>query len=341
MLTELKKQKILIVDDIPTNIKILVETLQDTYEIFFATNGLKALEIVESDPPSLILLDIMMPDMNGYDLFKKLRAKDITKNIPIIFITAMGDEEDEKYGFELGAVDYIIKPFKPAIVKTRVKTQLELGRHRNYLEDLVDERTIELQKTQKEIVERLSRASEFRDNETGQHIKRLSHYCALLGSKIGMSKNKQDLLFYASSMHDVGKIGIPDRILLKPGRLTPDEWEIMKTHTTIGADLLTGSNSELLKMASHIALTHHEKWDGSGYPQGLKGDKIPLEGRIVAICDMFDALTSERPYKKAWPVEESVSEIKNAGSIYFDKKLVNEFEEILSDVLILKKRFSE
>lgn len=335
------KEKILIVDDMPANIKILGEVLRNDYDIRFARSGQKALELALSDPPDLILLDIMMPNMDGYEVCKRLHEHPKTKNIQIIFITAMDSEEDEARGFDAGATDYITKPFQPPIVKARVKTHLELSRHRNYLEELVSERTNELRKTQKEIVYRLGRAAEFRDNETGHHVKRLSHYCAMFGEELGMDKEKQEQFMYASSMHDVGKIGIPDHILRKPGKLDSGEWEIMKKHTTIGSDMLDGSDSELLMLAQKIALTHHERWDGSGYPEGLKGVEIPIEGRITAICDVFDALTSERPYKKEWPVEKAVAEINLNRGKHFDPILVDMFQKIVPDMLSLRKKFPD
>ena len=335
------KEKILIVDDMPANIKILGEVLRNDYDIRFARSGQKALELALSDPPDLILLDIMMPNMDGYEVCKRLHEHPKTKNIQIIFITAMDSEEDEARGFDAGATDYITKPFQPPIVKARVKTHLELSRHRNYLEELVSERTNELRKTQKEIVYRLGRAAEFRDNETGHHVKRLSHYCAMFGEELGMDKEKQEQFMYASSMHDVGKIGIPDHILRKPGKLDSGEWEIMKKHTTIGSDMLDGSDSELLMLAQKIALTHHERWDGSGYPEGLKGVEIPIEGRITAICDVFDALTSERPYKKEWPVEKAVAEINLNRGKHFDPTLVDMFQKIVPDMLSLRKKFPD
>ncbi len=335
------KQKILIVDDVPANIEMLIETLMSDYEIRFATNGPEALGIVSTPPsPDLILLDIMMPEMDGYEVCRRLKANTQTRNIPVVFITTKTEEDDEVKGFELEAADYITKPFSPAIVRARVKTHLELKRHRDHLEELVDERTEELRRTQMEIVNRLGRAAEFRDNDTGKHVKRLGHYCSLLGGALGMNKAEKSRLLHASSMHDVGKIGIADSILMKSGKLTPEEWEIMKTHTTIGSDLLGGSDSELLELAKTIALTHHEKWDGTGYPQGLKGEEIPLEGRITALCDMFDALTTKRPYKEQWSTDKSLEEIKSRRDKHLDPNLVDLFFKILPDIIALKKRLS-
>lgn len=337
----MSKDTIFIVDDVPTNIKILSEALQDEFEILFATSSRKALDVISSNPPDLILLDVQMPEMDGYELCGLLKDDPRLHTIPVIFITAMSEEEDETRGFECGAVDYVRKPFKPMIVKSRVRTHVELKKHRDNLESLVQERTEELLNTQKEIVQRLGRAAEYRDNETGQHVQRLGHFCALLGAAVGMSVEEQDQFRLASTMHDVGKIGIPDDILLKPGKLNEEEWVIMRQHPHIGADLLAGSNCELLELARVIALNHHERWDGSGYPNGLRGEEIPLVGRIIAICDVFDALTSVRPYKQAWSVEETLSHLRKESGQHFDPTLVDLFEKLMPDILELKKRFED
>jgi len=337
-----KKAKILLVDDAPANIKVLVETLKHDYKLAVATNGYEALVDVESQsPPDLILLDVMMPEMSGYDVCERLKSNDKTKNIPVIFVTALNDEKDEFKGFEIGAVDYIIKPVNPAIVKARVKTHVLLKEHTDNLEGLVRIRTRQLHESNFEIVNRLARAAEYRDNETGLHIVRMSHFCSILGKEIRMNEEECELLHYASSMHDVGKIGIPDNILLKPGRLDDYEFEIMKTHTTIGSELLSGHESRLMHMAKEIALSHHEKFNGTGYPHGLKGFEIPLYGRITAVCDVFDALTSERPYKNAWQINDAVAElIKQKGS-HFDPAIADLFIKNLSEILKIKEKFSD
>ncbi len=338
------KQRVLLVDDEPSNIKILTETLRSNYEIRFAMNGTDALKAAVSDNPDLVLLDIMMPEMDGYEVCSRMMADSRTKDIPIIFITAQDDEREETKGFKIGAVDYIKKPFNPTVVKARVETHLSLKRAQEtlknqnaVLKEKVRERTAELEKTQIEIVERLGLAAEYRDEETGNHIKRISEYCRFLGQSSGLSSGECDTLALASTMHDLGKIGIPDNILLKPGKLTEDERIIMKTHTTIGAKMLSGKNSSLLNMAEKIALTHHEKWDGSGYPMGIKKDDIPLVGRITCICDVFDALTSERPYKKAWLIEDAMDEINNRSGTHFDPELVGHFNKLISKVKAVKK----
>ncbi len=340
------KQTILIVDDVPANIKLLTERLKSEYEICFATNGPDALEIINSDnPPDLVLLDIMMPDMDGYEVCARIKENRCTQNIPVVFITAQAEGHYETKGFEIGAVDYIIKPFNHEIVRTRVRTHISLKNARealenkkNTLKEKVKERTRELEETQIEIVERLGLAAEFRDEETGNHVKRMSEYCRLLGRASGYMPEECDVLALSSTLHDVGKIGIPDNILLKPDKLTKDEWEIMKSHTTIGAQLLAGSKSKFLSLAESIALTHHEKWDGTGYPHGVKGEKISREGRITCICDVFDALISRRPYKEAWPIEKAIDEISNNAGTHFDPELVRLFLELEPELrMIIKK----
>jgi putative two-component system response regulator len=346
------KHTLLIVDDIPENIDVLREVLKDTYRLIATTRGKQAFKIAYEKQPDLILLDIMMPDIDGYSVCKLLKADDKTKNIPVFFTTALDSEADETKGLSLGAVDYITKPFCMPIVCERIKLQLELKIHRDRLEELIKQRTYELYETQRQIIFSLGLASEYRDTETGMHIKRMSNYCHLLYKHIGKPEIECERILFASPMHDVGKIGIPDSILLKPGKLTKEEFETMKQHTTIGKRILSGQDangntvnpmvdSALLKMAVSIAYTHHEKWDGTGYPNQLKNTDIPLEGRVAALADVFDALTSERPYKKAWPAENALNEIIKLKGTSFDPDLVDAFEEIFLDVLLIKEQFSE
>ena len=331
-----RKAVILIVDDAPANIKVLGQILMDEYVIKAAPNGLKALEIARlNDPPDLILLDIMMPEMDGFEVCGKLKSDASTGSIPIIFVTAQSQEEDEARGFDLGAVDYIQKPISAPVVKARVKTHLALKKAREelkiqniYLDEEVKRRTNELMQSQIEILERLGMASEYRDEETGHHLHRMSTYCKLLGESVGLTTEINKNFTLASTMHDLGKIGIPDTILHKPAKLSREEFEVMKTHTTIGAGLLAGSNSRILQTAEIIALTHHEKWDGSGYPNGLSGEDIPLVGRISGIADVFDALISNRPYKTGWPFEKAIDEIERCSGSHFDPRLVRKFLEL-------------
>jgi len=337
---EQNKNSVLVVDDTQENIDILKGILSERYTVKVATSGRLALKLAFSPkPPNLILLDIMMPEMDGYEVCRLLKADERTRNIPIIFVTAKSDIEDEMHGFSLGAADYITKPISAAIVLARVKTHLELYDRSCLLETLVQEQTqylmdraLELQETRLEIIRRLGRAAEYRDNETGMHVMRLSHYARLLAQKAGLSHFEADQVMNASLMHDVGKIGIPDHILLKPGKLTVDEFEIIKTHPEICAEIIGEHQSELLKLSRLVALTHHEKWNGLGYPNGLKGEDIPLAGRITTIADIFDALTSVRPYKKAWTVDDALALIKKEAGEALDPTLVPLFISLRPEV---------
>ncbi len=335
---------VLLVDDTKTNISLLVEALKDDYKLGVATSGQTALKYVEKRIPDLILLDIMMPGMDGFEVCKRIKSEERLKDVPIIFITAMDNSGDKTKGFSLGGVDYITKPFDVAEVKARVQThvslrqtRLALKMHNNVLEERVRQRTKELHDTQIEVLHRLSMAAEYRDTDTGHHVKRISSTCALLGEACGLPLKDCDTLYHASSMHDIGKIGIPDNILLKPGRLTAAEWDIMKGHTSIGARMLSGGQSDLLKMAEIIALSHHERFDGKGYPQGIAGEDIPLVGRITCLCDVFDALCSKRPYKEAWPIDKAVEEILQGAGTMFDPDLVHEFKALLPNLLEVRE----
>lgn len=336
------KQTILIVDDTPENIDLLTEVLGPHYLTKVALNGEKALKIMSGDAkPDLILLDIMMPGISGYDVCQRLKRNSDTRGIPIIFVTAMNEMEDEKRGLELGAVDYITKPISPSIVLARVRTHLALYDQTRELERLVDLRTAELVKTRRQIIRRLGRAAEFKDNETGNHVIRMSHYSRLTAEAVGMSAAAVDVLYNAAPMHDVGKIGIPDNVLLKPGKLDEVEWEIMRQHPLMGAEIIGDHKDELLQAARSVALTHHEKWDGSGYPNGLKGEEIPIFARIVAIADVFDALTSARPYKKAWTVEAALQMIDEGAGRHFDPGLMRPFKAALPEMLKIRERYAE
>ena len=310
------KQCVLVVDDSPENIDLLSEVLRDDYRIRVATSGEKALKIVYSDePPDLILLDIMMPGLSGLEICRRLKANPDRRRIPIIFVTAMSSVDDEKRGLDIGAVDYITKPISPPIVQARVRTHLALYDQSRELERMVRQRTQELLTTRQQIIRRLGRAAEFKDNETGNHVLRMSHYARVIAISHGLGSEASNIIFNTSPMHDIGKIGIPDAILLKPGKLNAEEWEVMHQHPLMGAEIIGKHTNELLETARIIALTHHEKWDGSGYPQQLKGDAIPLEGRIVAIADVFDALVSVRPYKRAIPIDEALSYMTHQGHL--------------------------
>ena len=320
---------ILAVDDEASNLQLLRQILQDDYRLLFAKDGARALELAHQEAPDLVLLDVMMPGMTGYQVCHQLKADAATAAIPVIFVTALSDACDEVVGFEAGAVDYITKPVSPPIVRARVRTHLSLVR--------VDE----LKSTRLEIVQRLGLAAEYKDNETGLHVIRMSHYSRILGLATGMSEAEADDLLHAAPMHDVGKIGIPDRILRKPGPLDAEEWKIMQSHATIGGDIIGRHASGMLAMAHDVAMTHHEKWDGSGYPNRLSGSAIPLVGRIVAIADVFDALTSARPYKAEWPVEQAVQYLEQQRGHHFDPELVPLFLARLPEVLEIKQRWAE
>ncbi len=337
-----EKQTILIVDDISDNIDVLSSVLRSQYKVKAALNGERALKISTGDSqPDMILLDIMMPEMDGYEVCRRLKENPATAKIPVIFVTAKNQEADEKRGLGLGAVDYITKPISPPLVLARVHTHLALYDQSRVLEQKVRERTLELQQTRQEIIRRLGRAAEFKDNETGLHVIRMSHYTRLIAEAVECGDEWSNLVYNAAPMHDIGKIGIPDKILLKPGKLDDEEWKLMYQHPEFGATIIGEHNSDLLKMSREIALAHHEKWDGSGYPYGLKGEEIVLAARIVAIADVFDALTTERPYKKAWEVDDAVKLInENAGS-HFDPGMVPLFNKVLPEILAIKQQYEE
>jgi len=338
------RQSVLVVDDTPGNIDVLLNILRDDYQVKVATNGERALKIARNTPrPDLILLDIMMPVMDGYEVCTLLKADYRTRHIPVIFVTAMGDVKDEARGFGVGAVDYITKPVSPPIVLARVRAQLALYDQSRELAALVRERTEQLRSTRLQIIQTLGRAAEYKDEDTGLHVVRMSFYSKIIGLAMGMSEDDAEMLFNASPMHDIGKIGIPDQILQKPARLESTEWTAMQRHPQIGAEIIgrIAEESSLLDLARIIALTHHEKWDGSGYPQGLAGEAIPVEGRIVALADVFDALTSTRPYKRAWPVQEALAHIRAESARHFDPQVVVAMDQVLPQLLEVKARYAE
>jgi putative two-component system response regulator len=323
------RRTLLLVDDESTNLQVLRHTLQAQYRLLFAKDGPTALSLVRKERPDLILLDIMMPGMSGYEVCETLKRDEDTRAIPVIFVTALSQVADEHKGLELGAVDYITKPFNPPVVQARVRTHLSLVQAE------------EVRETRLQIIRCLGAAAEYRDNETGLHIVRMSHYAWRLAREIGYSDEAADELLNAAPMHDVGKIGIPDAVLLKPGKLDAAEWAIMRQHTVIGARIIGEHASGLLRLAATIALRHHEKWDGSGYPDGLAGEAIPLAARIIALVDVFDALTSVRPYKPAWPVEDAVAHIRKESGRHFDPALVEAFLRCLPDILEFRARWAD
>ncbi|BCS97962.1 two-component system response regulator [Desulfoluna limicola] len=337
----MEKWTILIVDDEPINREVIKHILKAHYNLIFAENGFKALALASSQLPDLILLDVMMPEMNGYQACRSLKKDPRTRNIPVIFVTAMTETDDEKTGLEIGAADYITKPISPPILKARIATHLALYNQNRTLDAKVRARTIELNNTRLEIIQRLGRASEYKDDETGLHILRMSHYARLLGEAIGLDEVEVDRLYNAAPMHDIGKIGIPDNILQKPRALTREEWNIMKRHPKIGAEIIGDNPSPLLQMARSIALTHHERSDGSGYPRRLKNEEIPIEGRIIAVADVFDALTSKRPYKDAWPISKALAYLQKEAGTLFDSHLITRFMTIIDRVVAIKERLAD
>ena len=323
------RPKLLLVDDEPTNLQVLKVILQTDYRLVFAKSAAEAIELARRESPDLVLLDVMMPEMTGFEACQRLKQDPDTARIPVIFVTALKEEVDETTGFEKGGVDYITKPVTPSIVKARVRTHLSLVR------------ADELKHTRLQVIQRLGRAAEYKDNETGLHVMRMSHYSHILALGLGLPVDYAEDLLNAAPMHDIGKIGIPDHILMKPGKLTPEEFAVMQRHPLIGAEIIGECDSRLLQMARVVALGHHEKWDGSGYPGGIGEEAIPLEARIVALADVFDALTSKRPYKEAWPVAKALDHIREQSGRHFDPQVVQVLDRELDKILAVKQQWAE
>jgi putative two-component system response regulator len=358
-----QKPTVLVVDDTPDNLSLMSGLLKDLYRVKVANNGEKAIKIVQSDnPPDLILLDIMMPGLSGYDVCKLLKDDPVTRDIPIIFLTAMTGTDDEKKGLELGAVDFITKPVNPPIVLARVATQLHvkasadfLKDKAHYLESEVTKRTKELAAIQDVTILAMASLAETRDNDTGNHIRRTQYYLQLLANYLKshdrfrsfLSDHTINMLFKSAPLHDIGKVGIPDRILLKPGRFEPHEFEIMKTHCKLGRDAIQhaedqlGLEVEFLKYAKEIAYGHQEKWDGSGYPEGLAGDAIPISARLMAVADVYDALISRRVYKAGMPHEKAVGIIAEGKGTHFDPDIVDAFMALTEQFREVALRYSD
>ena len=359
-----EKAMILVVDDTPDNLTLMSGLLKDNYRVKIANNGERALKIAQSEtPPDLILLDIMMPDMDGYEVCRRLKADTSTRDIPIIFLTAKTEVLDETLGFELGASDYITKPISPPIVLARVETHLAIKRVQDFLKDKnafltseVNKRTAEIMAIQDVTINAMASLAETRDNETGNHIRRTQRYVKVLAEKVRFNPRYAhflnddktiELLYKSAPLHDIGKVGIPDRILLKPGRFEPEEFEIMKTHTTLGRDAILQAEKDLgaempfLKYAKEIAYGHQEKWDGSGYPEGLSGDDIPISARLMAVADVYDALISRRVYKQPMPHEKAVQIITEGKGSHFDPDMVDAFLELEQEFKKIAAAFAD
>ncbi|CAK0772808.1 putative two-component system response regulator [Azospirillaceae bacterium] len=341
------KSRILIVDDNPANVELLQMMLNVAgYEnIWTTTDSREVKSLYQQWRFDIILLDIRMPHLDGFQVMEQMAEVTSEDYLPILVLSAQSDLNTRNRALGAGAKDFITKPFDQIEMLNRVNNILEVRqlynerrRQTEILEQRVQDRTRDLEQTHVEIIRRLARAGEYRDNETGLHVVRMSRYCYILGRAAGMDEKQADWLMHASTMHDVGKIGIPDGVLLKPGKLDDKEWEIMKEHTLIGARILDDSAHPLLKVAQTIALTHHEKWDGNGYPNQLKGDAIPIEGRICSLCDVFDALTSARPYKVAWSIEKALAFIQEQSGKHFDPRLAQIFLNIIPEILIVRNQ---
>jgi len=345
-----RKSGILIVDDNQANVQLLEMLLQiENFENVQSTMDPRDVVALHQEHNfDLILLDIRMPQMDGFQVMEALKDIHREDYLPIIVLTAQKDMETRLRALELGAKDFLTKPFERLEVLHRIENMLEVrhlynqqSRQAEILERKVQDRTREIMTTRLEIIQRLGRAGEYRDNETGMHVIRMSKGCHRLAIASGLSEGHAEQIFQASPMHDVGKIGIPDHILLKPGKLDAEEWDIMMSHSEIGADIIGEHDSGLMIMARQISLTHHEKWDGSGYPGGLRAEQIPIEGRIAAICDVFDALISARPYKEPWPVEKAMALIRDEAGKHFDPDLVKHFVSIQDQIIRIRDKYSD
>lgn len=347
---------ILVVDDNLFGQNMMCQVLnRKGYDTMSASDGQTALEIMSSVTPDLVLMDINMPGIDGFEVAGRIKDNPDTSSIPVILFTGLNTVENHVKALDIGVDDYISKTAANSEIVARVRAHLKIKQlndqmkaYQHNLEEKVAQRTSQLNQALERLQEasldtifKLTAASEYRDNETGMHIKRMSHYSAVIARKMGLKEKTVEAILYAAPMHDVGKIGIPDKILLKPGKLTPVEWDIMKKHTIIGADILQGSKIGFVRMGAMIALSHHEKWDGSGYPYGLKGRRIPLIARIVALADVFDALTSDRPYKKAFSVEKSNRIILEDRGRHFDPDVVDAFFAVQEDILKIKKTYRD
>ena len=357
------RRTILAVDDTAENLSLITSLLQPEYQIKVATRGERALEIARAKPaPDLVLLDVMMPGMDGYEVCRRLKERDETRDIPVVFLTALDQDENEEYGLGLGAADYISKPIKPAILLARVKTHLRLKEANDFLHDenailerRVAERTLQLSVVQDVVILAMGSLAETRDNETGNHIRRTQNYVKALATKLGEYRKYRDvltpeiieLLYKSAPLHDIGKVGVPDHILLKPGKLDAVEWEEMKRPAEYGYDAIVAAEKQLpepqsfLRLGREIARGHHERWEGGGYPDGLAGDDIALSARLMAIADVYDALISRRVYKPPFPHETAVGFIRDGRGAHFDPELVDAFLAIEDEFVAIARQFAD
>lgn len=336
------KEKILIVDDQTENLEFLIEVLKDDYCLLAAKDGQKAIELALQKPhPDLILLDILMPDMDGYQVMNRLLENPETASIPVVFVTALGEVSDEYRGLDMGAIDYVSKPVVPELLKARVRNHLELKKHRDHLQQLVEEKSEQYKRSKEAVIQAMGMVAEGRDPNMGKHIARTKYIVELIATEMALMPQYQGclsmeqvcLMAISAPLHDLGKVAIPDRILLKPGKLTSEEFTEMQAHTTIGETTISNLESEfaeldILKTAREIAGGHHEKWDGSGYPRGLHGEQIPLSARIMAVADVYDALVSKRPYKEGLAHEKAVEMITAGSGTHFDPGVVQAFKQV-------------
>ncbi len=337
-----KTFRILVVDDNPTNIQLIAQILRDKdYSVAYATSGEKALSSIEEIDFDLVLLDVMMPGMDGYETCVRIKKQSKNTHLPVIFLTAMTDDESIIKGFDSGGVDYVSKPFNRRELLVRIGTHLRLKDYEDNLEHKVQSLTREIEETQREVVFTMGAIGETRSRETGNHVKRVAEYSYLFAVKYGLCEEDARQLKEASPMHDIGKVGIPDSILHKQGKLTDDEWTIMKTHAQLGYDMLKASDRPILKTAATVALTHHEKFDGSGYPAGMTGEEIPIEGRIVAISDVFDALGNKRCYKNPWEDRDIFDLITSERGKHFDPTLVDLFFNHIDEFLCIRDQLKD
>jgi response regulator RpfG family c-di-GMP phosphodiesterase len=342
--------RVLIVDDNPTNLRVsaaIVSQIAGAVALTFDSSA-DALAWCANTEPDLLVVDYRMPSPDGLAFMAEYRVLWPDAETPIVMMTAETDRDVRHRALELGASDFLTKPADPIEFQARVRNLLALRQSRVALRaraaslaEEVERATREVVEREEETIQRLMRAAEFRDNETGNHIVRMGRYAEVVGADLGMDPAQQRLLLLATPMHDIGKVSTPDRILLKPGPLTPDEWVIMRQHTTAGFAMLEGSSSRILQVAAEIALRHHERWDGSGYPGGLGGEAIPIFARIAAVCDVFDALISVRPYKRAWTADDAFAEIERCAGTHFDPAIARAFLEASADVRRIERTFSD